>query len=485
MKYKIFTVAKISILAVCIGQVSLLTSYAASPMAGLLTADALPERWNYTEYFNQRLPTNDGWWEEFNDSLLDSLINIGVRNNYDILMAARRMEIARLSLLETRAGYFPQFDLSAGWSKERTSGKISALDPLARSESYFSLGINMSWQIDLFGKITAESKAKKASWQASQADYAGTMVTLCGNIATAYAGLRVYQAEKEVAMQHLEQQGKVVKITEARFEAGLASMLEVAQAKGVYYSTQASLPSLDASINTSINSLAVLLAIMPSEARAILGEPRGLLPYLQIIRTGIPMDLIRRRPDVIEAEKQLAMYAAEVGIAKKDFLPTLTLDGSIGTSAHDINNLFASQSYTYSIVPTLSWTIFDGLQRKYAVESAKQSMESAISNYNLVLLQAVTEVDNAMCNYIQTVKRIASLEQVVEESRTSLDLSLELYKRGLAAFTNVVDAQMDYLTYTNSVIEAKGQAVTDLINLYEALGGGWDSDQILSLSTQQ
>lgn len=447
-------------------------------------ADSLPQRWAYSEHFDQAIPTEEAWWKGFNDPTLDALIEMGVKNNFDVLMAARRMEMARLSLLETRAGYFPQFDLSAGWTKSRTSGALSSPTAPAHTSSYFDLGLSMSWQIDVFGKITAAAKAQKAAWQASRAEYAATMVTLAGNIATAYISLRVYQAEREVALAHLESQQKVVKITEARFEAGIASMLEVAQAKSVYYSTESTLPALTSSINTQINALAVLLAVTPADAHAMLDAPAPIPSYLQMVATGIPMDLLRRRPDVVEAEQELAMYAAQLGVAKKDFLPTLTLEGSIGTSAHRIGDMFSNNSLTYAVAPTLSWTLFDGMKRKYAVQSAREAMQSAVDSYNLTLLQAVTEVDNSMCNYVQTVKRIASLDQVVEESRKSLDLSLDLYKRGLAAFTNVVDAQLDYLSYSNDVIIAKGQALSDLIELYEALGGGWDAASLDSSSSK-
>lgn len=441
-------------------------------------ADSLPAQWAYNEYFDQALPTEDGWWKSFNDPLLDTLIEMGVQNNYNVLMAARRMEMARLSLAETRAGYFPVFDLDAGWTKSRTSGAMTSPVTDASTMSYFSLGVNMSWQIDVFGKISTAAKARKASWQASRAEYAATMVTLCGNIATAYAGLRVYQAERAVAVAHLEQQDKVVKITEARFDAGLASMLEVAQAKSVYYSTQASIPQLEQSINTSINSIAVLTAMSMESAHAMLDAPKPLPDYRQMVQTGVPMELLRRRPDIVEAEKEMAMYAAELGVAKKDFLPTLTLDGSIGTSAHRGGDLFSKRSLTYSIAPTLSWTIFEGMRRKYAAESAREALRSSVDNYNLTIIQAVTEADNAMCDYVQTLRRIADLQNVVEQSSKSLELSLDLYKKGLAAFTNVVDAQLDYLTYTNNVIVAQGQAITALVDLYEALGGGWDASAI-------
>lgn len=438
--------------------------------------DTLPTRWMYNEHFDQSIPTDDGWWKKFNDPLLDSLIAMGVNNNYNVMMAARRMEMARLTMLEARSAYFPAFTLDAGWAKSRNSGAITSYVMQPTNDSYMSLGVRMSWQVDIFGKIASGVKAKKASWEASRAECAGAMVSLCGDIATAYFQLRVLQAEEAVANEHLLSQEKVVKITEARFECGLASMLDVSQARTVFHSTKATLPALTSGINTSLNALAVLLAVTPDYVRQLLATPRPLPSYLQMVSTGIPMDLLRRRPDIVSAEKELAAYAAELGVAKKDFLPVLTLDGSIGTSAHKAGDLFTNDSFTYSIAPTLSWTIFDGMSRKYNVAAARENMQLGIENYNLTVLNALQEVDNAMVNYVQTIAQIDQLNIVVEESQRSLELSLDLYKKGLSSFTNVVDAQLNYLTYTNSVIVAQGNALKDLVSLYEALGGGWENE---------
>ena len=446
---------------------------AAPSVAGKILNDSLPERWAYSEHFNQTSPADDAWWRSFNDALLDSLVAMGERNNYNVAMAAKRMEIARIGILESRSGYYPTFSANASWNKDRMSGAISKKVMNGTDESYFSLGLNMSWQIDVFGRVAAGTKAKKAAYRVSRADRDGVMVTLAGNIATAYVQLRVAQARKSLAEAHLASQKKVLDMTQVRFDCGLVSQLDVQQATTVYASTEASIPQFDTQIHAAINSLAVLLAIQPAEANALLAKPRPLPPYMQIVSTGIPMDLLRRRPDVVEAECNLALYAAELGIAKKDFLPVLSLDASVGTSAHAIGDLFSHDSFTYSIAPTLSWTIFDGMTRKYNVATAKENMEIGIQNYNLTVLQAVTEADNAMYAYLRTLDEIEKTEAAVNASRESLDLSIDLYKRGLAAFTNVIDAQIDYLTYAGSLIESQGQALDNIVTLYEALGGGW------------
>ena len=437
----------------------------------------MPENWAYNEYFTQTVPTDDSWWKTFEDPCLDSLINEGVNNNYNVAIAAHRIKIASQAVNQARSAYFPTVNLSAGWQKSRNSGGLGDALNDASVSDYFSLGLNMNWEIDVFGKITSKVKSSKSAYDATRAEYAAVMTALCANIAKSYVTLRMYQAEYQVAMEHIGSQGKIVKITEARHEAGLASMLDVAQARMVYYSTQASVPGLESAIHTTINSLAILTGVYPDSIYERLEIAREMPDYHQMVPVGAPAQLLRRRPDIVEAEFQLAQYAAQLGIAKKDFLPTLSLNASIGTAAHDAGNLFKNQTFTYTIAPTLSWTIFDGMSRRANVISAREQMEVGIDNYNLTVMTAVEEVDNAISTYMASLKNIDVLNDVIDNSKQSLDLSVDLYKKGLNPCTDVVNAQMNYLSYQNSIIESKGKALSALISLYEALGGGWDPNQ--------
>jgi NodT family efflux transporter outer membrane factor (OMF) lipoprotein len=281
-----------------------------------------------------------------------------------------------------------------------------------------------------------------------------------------------------VATEHIASQGKIVKMTEARQAAGLASALDVAQAKIVYYSTQASLPGLESSIHTTINSLATLLGVYPDEIYKKLEIAKPLPEYQRIVPVGVPADLLRRRPDVVQAEYEVAGYAAAVGIAKKDFLPTLAINGTIGTTAHKGDELFKNQSLTYSIAPTLTWTLFDGLARRANLISAREQYQIGVENYNLTVMTAVQEVDNAYSSYLSSLKSIDVLNQLVDQSRKALALSVDLYKSDLKPFSDVVSAQMSLLENQNSLVTSQGQALTSLIALYEALGGGWNANQI-------
>lgn len=426
----------------------------------------MPLTWAVDSVFSERRDDyGRQWWLSFDDSLLDSLIEVGMRNSATVAEAAHRISIARAAQGAVRAGYYPQIDVSIGWTKSQTAGT-----PLTR-ERYWLGGVSASWEIDLFGKITAQSKQKGAEVKVSMAEYDGVMLSLQAEIATTYVQLRMWQLQLEVAMQHIERQMKIVKITEARYEAMLASMLDVAQAKTVYYSTYATTTQLRTSISTAINQLALLVGDYPEQLVARLSEVGQMPEYQQIVSLGVPMDLLRNRPDVVEAERTIEAMALSLGIARKDWLPTLTLTGEISTQGHNINDTFKRHSYSYEIAPKLSWTMFDGFARKYNTAEARYQMESAVESYNLAVMTAVQDVDNAIVSYTNALRYISDVEQVVEYSQRAEELSIDRYKQGLTDFTSVANAQMSYLEYQTTLISAQGQAAVALINLYKALGG--------------
>lgn len=437
----------------------------------------LPEGWMYeNDMITDGLPSDDCWWRVFDDSTLDSLIARGLDNNYDLSMAARRMEMARYAINTARAGYSPSLSLNGGWNRNRSSGMTGSEPGQAAVGSYWNLGLNLSWEVDLFGKITSRVGQEKKLYKASRAEYDGAMLTLASNIATTYFQLRVWQAEYEVAIEHTKRQLKVLNITEARLDCGLGNMLEVTQAREVYYSTKASIPLLENSINTAINSIAILVGEYPDALYSKLMEKSALPDYHVLVPAGIPADLLSRRPDIAAARMQLESYASALGIAKKDFLPTLTLNGSIGTASHDMKDMFGRQSITYSISSTLSWTLFDGLERKYNVAIAREQLQSGIDNYKLAVMTAVQDVDNAMSSYKASLAYIVAMEKLLEQSDKALELSLDLYKNSLTQFSNVVDAQMNVLANQNSLIVAHGRALGDIVKLFEAVGGGWTAN---------
>lgn len=440
-----------------------------------LTADNIPPVWSYTSDFRQEIPDgeSDLWWRQFSDPLLDSLIVMGIEQNFDLKLALRRQEIARSTMNSSRSGWFPTIGLSAGWNASKSSGATNrGATHFIPSDSYFNAGLSATWEIDLFGKITAGVKESKARYNASRAEYAATMVSITAQIASTYFSLRGQQRLLQVARAHCERQLEIVKIAQARFEAMLASKLDVAEAWQTYYSTAASIPMLENAINSSITALGILIGKFPSEAAKILAEPKALPGCKPNIDMGIPADLLRRRPDIIEAEMQVATAAAQIGVAKKDFLPTLTIEGNISTSARNLDNLFSHNSYSWAVSPTLSWTLFDGFNRKYKVVSAREQMEAAIDSYNLAVMNAIGETENALSKYDASLQHIKIVEKLCVENEEALQLSIKRYKDSLSPMTDVVNAQLNALAGESELVQARTSALTSLVALYEALGGG-------------
>lgn len=411
----------------------------------------------------------ESWWSNFNDSTLDSLIYLGQNNNLNLAQAMRRIEMARQSIREVKSGYYPQFSASLGWDRSHTSKFVTSKGGEGVTSSAFSLGVNMSWEIDVFGRILEQSKEQRGAYNATREEYDWMCVTISAEIASYYMTLRTLQQEVIVTQQHIEQQEKVLKITEARFEAGLASMLDVAQAKTVYYSTQASIITLQTQIQTTINSIAVLTGSYPQDMQVSLSEP-GPQPSAEwTMNLEITPDLLRNRPDVKEAEYTVEEYAAALGVEKKQWLPSLSLTASVGTEAWHIRDMFKKDSYTYSVAPQLSWTIFDGFMRDAQIASAKEQMLEAVDAYNLALLTAVQEVDNALVSYKQAVKYEQEIAVVLQNAQLAYTMALDRYKQGLDAFINVSDALMTVLEYANELVVARGNVLTSLVTLQKSL----------------
>ena len=314
---------------------------------------------------------------------------------------------------------------------------------------------------------------RKADMSVYQADYAAALVSLCSQLTEEYIQLRVYQAQLEVARRLSVSQEEVLRIATKRHECTLASGLDVSQARTVCLSTQATVPTLETSVDQTINAIMVLVGESSVQFASQLAVERPIPLYSMPLDVEITPELLRRRPDVQAAEQQLASYAAQIGVAEKDFLPTLSLDASIGVAAHKLGNLFQHDALTYSVSPTLTWTIFSGFSRKYAVAEAKEQMMMGIDSYNLTLQEAASEVDNAIIAYRNSLRRIGLLNEVLAESIKSFDYSLDQYKQGLTVFLNLIDSQIDVLDYNNQLVAERGNAQIAVINLYKALGGGW------------
>ena len=381
--------------------------------------------------------------------MLDSLITVASTQNYSVLSAMDRMDMAKSNLRIERGSFFPSISLDGGWARQQSSGNVNAL-PQSITGAY-SASLNASWELDVFGSIRQRVKAQRETFMASKEEYTSVMVSLCAQIASAY--------------------------TEVRYKTGLVSKLDVSQAKSVYYSTKASIPQLEAGINQYITTLAILLGTYPQHIRPILEKPSKLPDYMEPIGIGVPADLLLRRPDIRQAERQVNAQAATLGASQSDWLPQVFLKGSIGYSSHDLKDLTKRNSMTFEIAPSISWTLFSGTKLVNATRLARAQLDESIHQFNQTVLTAVQETDNAMNSYRNSIQQIVAMREVCNQGEETLKLSLDLYKQGLTPFQNVLDALRSLLTYENQLVQAQGSSLLHLIALYQALGGGYEMNQ--------
>lgn len=434
--------------------------------------EQLPEYWSGNGIFSSGDETEGMWWRRFEDAVLDSLIEVATRRNLSVLTALENINTAKALWRQTQATLFPTLDLNSGWQRGMTSANNPQNAYTRSTEGYFSISADFSWEIDIFSRIQKRSKAQKQLFMASEEEYRAVMTSLYANVATTYYSLKQSIAQLKVLQQNAESQKNIKSLVESRYNSGLASKLDVAQARSVYYSTAASIPSMESTIESLRNALAILLATYPSQMSG--WHTDGNLPqHVDAVAVGVPAMLLRNRPDVRSAEREVEAYALQLGAAKRDWLPSFYINGSIGSAAEEIDKIARARSITWQIAPSISWNLFDGKQSTYAKREAQAALDKSIISFNSTVLKAIQEVENAMSQYRNSIKQIVALSEAVNHSNETLKLSLDLYKQGLTQFQNVLDAQRTLLNYQNYLVQAQGGSIVALIQLYEALGCGW------------
>ena len=433
----------------------------------------LPDEWQEKDMlFQQVLPVDDQWWKVFEDATLDSLIHLAMEQNPSVLMAINRIDQAKAQWRISQSDFYPSLTFNGGWTRQQTSGNLGTGSPQAWT-GYYSASVQMSWQLDVFGVIRQKAKAQKELYAASKEEYNATMVSLCAEVASAYFNLREVQQELDVLRRNAVSQEAVVKITESRYKTGLVSKLDVAQAKSVYYSTLASIPTTEANVIQYLNTLAVLLGLYPQDVTDALSDTKPLPDYMEPVGVGVPGELLLRRPDVRGAERQVNAQAALLGASKRDWLPEFFLNGSFGYASDDLKDVGKKRSMTWSIAPSMTWNLFNGGRNLQEERLQRAQLDESINQFNQTVLTAVQEVDNAMSAYKNSIKQIVACKEMLYQGKEAFDLSLDLYKQGLTPFQNVLDAQRSMLTYENTLVKAKGYSLVCLVQMYQALGGGW------------
>lgn len=432
----------------------------------------IPDQWRSPdlEAFSFDRPDQVQWWEVFGDPILNELMVRAADANLDLAAAAARIREARANIGVAKGGLVPDLSASASATHQKTSENNGA--PGGTSNS-LSGSFGSSWQVDLFGRIARSIEAYTADYEASLEDRAGVMVTLYAQVAEAYVTARASQARLAAVKDNIISQKEMLAITQSRFRNGLASGLDVSQAKGILAGSFSQIPLLENQKSQAFNSLAQLLAEQPGALDGLLSEPRPIpLPPARVA-VGVPADILRQRPDIRQAERQLAAATARVGQATADLYPSLSLDGALGLASAEPGDFFKAGSGFYSLGPSFSWNLFNGGQVKSQIQVQNAQQDQALVQYRKTVLGALHEVDNALTDFYRQGQRVMAQEKTVVFSRETLRLAAKLYVEGLKDFQSVLDAQRSLFEADDDLAQARGDYAASLVGLYQALGGGW------------
>lgn len=416
------------------------------------------------------------WWSVFNDPVLNGLIERAGQNNLELKVAFARIKEAR-ALRGVKAGErFPDLDATGDAREIRSPHTFRAPTTQgSRTDDWFVFGGQGSWEIDLWGRIDRSIESVDASLAASMEDYRDVLVVLYSDVATNYVEVRALQDRIKYVRGNIETQRKSLQLTKDRFNAGLAPDLDVQQAELNLARTESTLPTLEMQLVQTINRLGVLLGEHPDSLHTELAKPDSIPKPSEQIMVGLPMELLRQRPDIRQAERELAAQTALIGVAKSDLYPTFSLFGSFGFAANDFSDIFNyNKSKMHSFGPSFHWNIFDGgrVRNRIRVEYART--EQALNNYEQTVLDALEDVENALVSYIQEDVRREALERSVKAARKSTDLVRTLYISGLTDFQNVQEMERFQFEQEDQFAESEGKVIQNLISIYRSLGGGWN-----------
>jgi NodT family efflux transporter outer membrane factor (OMF) lipoprotein len=420
------------------------------------------------------------WWQAFKDPTLTSLVEMAIRANLDVRTSEARIRQARAALGVAGAPLWPGLDASVIYQRSQSSSATitsggTALSSAAGLRELFKVGLDASWELDIFGGTRRNIEAAGADLQAAVEDRRDVLVTMVGEVGNNYLNLRGYQQQIAIARKNLAAQKHNAEITRKRFEAGFVGALDVANANAQVATTEAQIPTLESSARAAIYSLGVLLGREPAALEKDLSQAGPIPPQPLEVPVGLPSELLRRRPDIRRAEAQLHAATARIGVATADLFPKFSLTGSFGFSSNDLTKLGnLSNSKFWSFGPSVTWPIFAGGQIMYNIKVQDALTEQALLTYQKTVLTALQDVNTALVAYAKEQERRKSLGIAVTNNRKAVDLAMKLYVAGKTDFLNVLTAQLNLYTTETALVQSTSVVDTDLIALYKALGGGWE-----------
>lgn len=417
------------------------------------------------------------WWSVFGDPKLDSLVEKAIGQNLDLRIAAARVREARALRGIAASDLFPTVDASGAASRSRGSENLDFPNPGANDDiTLFQAGLDASWEIDVFGGIRRGIEAADADLMRTEESRRGVLVTLLSEVARNYIELRGFQDRLELAREQVKAQKETLDLTQSRARAGLANDLEVAQSLAQLKLREAQIPPLNSGLRQSAHRLSVLLGEEPGKLVADLTAP-GTLPQPPAkVPVGLPSDLLRRRPDIREAERGIAGSTARIGVATAELFPKFSLTGGFGLESGDIGDLIDMNSRRWSIAPQIRWRLFDGGAIRNNIEAAKAREEQAVLTYERTVLVALEEVENSLTTLVQDQVQRGVLEEGVAANRQAVSLATDRYTSGIGDFINVLQTQSALYDSQEALVISRINVSRSLIALYKALGGGWDAD---------
>lgn len=409
------------------------------------------------------------WWDLFGDPAMTELIARALTKNRDLEAARADVKEARYQLGISQAALLPWLDASGAWNDVRTSPEAGGR---GSATQYVSIGLDATWEIDIFGGRRAEKSAQAATLEERYAALYAAWSSLAAEVAIDYISLRALQEQLDIANFNVDIQTESVRIQQSRVDAGLADSLSLKQAQYTLEQTRAVIPSILASIEQTKNALAILTGEIPGSLEEELEEHRPVPRVESLSLVGIPANAIRQRPDIRSAERALVAQLARKKAARADLWPKFYLTGAIGTQAHE-GSLFNGPGKMYSFLPQISWPIFHAgaITKNIKVQGARA--ERLLAVYEQTVLSAVGEVRDALSDNVREYARNETLKSGVDASRAALDLANERYMRGLVDFTSVISAQSAFASLSEQYVISGGQISANAVRLFKALGGGW------------
>lgn len=437
----------------------------------------VPETWHAAPAQESMAPAAlAAWWEQFGDPLLSALVTEALAANPDLAGVRAALRGSRAQLRVASAALAPQ--LNADGSASRSTGNGGS------ARDSYSAGLDASWEVDLFGGRHREAEAAAADYQRAQAQLGDAQVSLAAEVALQYVALRGSQRRLAIARANLASQGETVQLTAWRVQAGLASSVELEQARASREQTAASIPLLETAASAAVNALATLTGSFSAQLAPRLTDAVPLPQVPSSVASGIPADTLRQRPDLRAAERQLAAASARVAVADANRYPSLRLAASFGSTALTLGALASGESLSRALLASLSATLFDGGRLQGQLEVQEAVREQALEAYRSRLLSALQEVEDALVAFDKNGQRLQALGRATESARNAALLARQRYQGGLIDFQTVLETERSQRSVEDSLAAAQTERVASLVRLYKALGGGWSPADAASASAR-